>query len=259
MFGADSDAPSVGSSVRVLAGGPRLICFPHAGATAAVFAPLARALTGWRVDAIDPPGHGANRRPLARDFDELVAAYAEAYAAAVDGDAGPVVLLGHSLGGLAAFRLTQLLEADGVPPSALVLSGTSPPDDEPGLGWHEMEQSELVGELARWGSLPPELLADPEFVAYLTSLLRADARVADSCRLSASPLVNTPAYLLAGDADPLAAPASVRRWQSYLRRSEFQVLPGDHMFLLTHLDRTVPVLRSIANRVGSGRSAPAGP
>jgi surfactin synthase thioesterase subunit len=241
----------VGSSGRLRCGPPQLICLPHAGATAAVFAPLARKLTGWRVDAIDPPGHGANRQPPARDFADLVAAYREQYAAVAGSTAGTVVLLGHSLGGLAAFRLTQLLEASGAPPTALVLSGTAPPEASPRLDWHKMAESELVGELARWGSLPPELLENPEFVSYVTSLLREDARVADSCRLSASPPVDTPTYLLAGDADPLAAPASVRRWQSYLGRSEFQVLPGDHMFLFNSLDRTAQVLRSIANRVAA--------
>ena len=79
------------------------------GATADVWTPLTSSLTTtwsgrWR--AVDLPGHGGSA-PLPRySFDALAAAVAAAVAPAVDADE-PVVVLGHSLGGVVALALAS--------------------------------------------------------------------------------------------------------------------------------------------------------
>jgi pimeloyl-ACP methyl ester carboxylesterase len=52
---------------------------------------------GHKVVALDLPGHGGDRTPAS---DVTLAAYADRVARALDGEAGPVVLVGHSMGGI---------------------------------------------------------------------------------------------------------------------------------------------------------------
>lgn len=52
---------------------------------------------GHEVVALDLPGHGSDGTPVS---DVTLAAYAERVAGVLDGQSGPVVLVGHSMGGL---------------------------------------------------------------------------------------------------------------------------------------------------------------
>ena len=61
---------------------------------------------GHRVLALDLPGHGDDATPVARI---TLAAYAECVAAVVRGAAEPVVLVGHSFGGIVISQAAELI------------------------------------------------------------------------------------------------------------------------------------------------------
>src|SRR4051812_19942115 len=87
----------------------RLYCLPHAGGSASAFASLKTAARarGLSVIAAEYPGHGTRlREPLAESVEDL----AEALVGALPPWAPetPPILLGYSMGGLIAFRATQL-------------------------------------------------------------------------------------------------------------------------------------------------------
>ena len=60
---------------------------------------------GHRAIAIDLPSHGADRTPRA---DVTMQRYAESIANAIDSESDPVVLVGHSMGGLAISQAAEL-------------------------------------------------------------------------------------------------------------------------------------------------------
>jgi alpha-beta hydrolase superfamily lysophospholipase len=99
---------------------------------------------GWRVSAYDHRGHGASEgaRGRLRRSDDLLTDLAVLVDAERAGSPGPLVLLGHSMGGLVAARFV----ADAVRPvDALVL--TSPALD-PGLSAFQRLQLRLARTLA---------------------------------------------------------------------------------------------------------------
>jgi alpha-beta hydrolase superfamily lysophospholipase len=120
---------------------------------------------GWRVAAYDQRGHGASDGPrgrLRRD-DDLLTDLATVLGAERAEVPGPLVLLGHSMGGLVAAHFV----ADAVRPvDALVL--TSPALD-PGLnGWQRLQlrlASALAPDLAVGNGLRSAFLShDPAVV-----------------------------------------------------------------------------------------------
>ena len=101
----------VSSALRTLGGGsgPGLLLLVHGlGATADVWAPLTSALEGdWpgRWLAVDLPGHGGSPALPRVSFGALAAAVAEALP--VQEPDEPLVVLGHSLGGVVGLALAS--------------------------------------------------------------------------------------------------------------------------------------------------------
>jgi alpha-beta hydrolase superfamily lysophospholipase len=110
---------------------------------------------GAVVHGVDHLGHGrsAGERVLIGDYEQVVADFHELAARARDRDAGlPVVLIGHSMGGMIAARYAQRYGAEL---SALVLSG-------PVLGrWDTVDALLAVDEIPEAPIDPDTLSRDP--------------------------------------------------------------------------------------------------
>ncbi|QKW37594.1 thioesterase [Actinomadura sp. NAK00032] len=159
----------------------RLIVFHHAGGSSAAYMPLARALPGgWELLLLDLPGRGRGHRasPLT-EMPSLVAATADAV---LEWAGPPVALFGHSLGAIVALETARRLEARGVTPLWVGVSGRPAPEcpvDE-ARPLCELPDRELIGALARFGGIPAELDELPEFRDRFVRLVRADLRALDS-------------------------------------------------------------------------------
>lgn len=111
---------------------------------------------GAVVYGLDHAGHGksAGERALVRDYDDVVADLDQLVdTAAADHDGLPLVLVGHSMGGLIATRYTQL---HGEKLAALVLSG-------PVIGKWDVVDTLLAQDPIPPTPIDPETLSrDPE-------------------------------------------------------------------------------------------------
>ncbi|RSN63564.1 thioesterase [Amycolatopsis sp. WAC 04182] len=213
--------------------GARLVCFPHAGGSAAFFAPWSTKLpTEIDVAAVRYPGR-ADRlaEPPLTSMPVLV----DAIAGALEPDGGkPTVLFGHSLGALVAYEVARELTRRGVPPAQLIVSGRRAPGDEPGGAKHLLSDDDLVGELVRLGGTDPALLASEDARSVFLPAIRADFRLAEKYRRLPGREPSCPLTVVMGDED---ADVDVRRaglWAECTTNETFaaHVLPGGHFYLI---------------------------
>ncbi|WNV87533.1 alpha/beta fold hydrolase [Umezawaea sp. Da 62-37] len=90
-----------------------------------------------------------------------------------------VVLVGHSMGGLSALRLSgELGPALGVPVGVLLLN-TPCPDSTGRIPTMSRSSDTEIADVLAGDGFPPEVLADPELLAEVAAGVRTDAEVAD--------------------------------------------------------------------------------
>nr|BBM95965.1 modular polyketide synthase [Streptomyces sp.] len=211
-------------------GGPRIFCFPTVLATSGPvqYARLAAALPEEHsVSVLSLPGYQDGER-LPADLGAL----AEAAATVVRDLSGraPVVLLGHSSGGLLAQAVAECLEDCGVHPSALVLIDTHVLDD--GL-LDRLGRELLAGMSARSAGATPlddvRLTAMGRYLRLLTGFTPGTVKAPT---------------LLAGAGSPVSGWTDEHRWRaSWPKPHERLELPGDH-FTLTedHAESTASAI-----------------
>lgn len=210
-----------------------LVCFPHAGAGAAAYAPWARLLPpeiGLRV--VQPPGREARlREPAFRDARSFAAALAPAVSALAD---LPVILFGHSVGAITAFELARELRRTGLPPPVhLYVSGRQAP--HVGLAGREtwsLPFDALVAVLRDLGGTPATVLDDPELVAMFLPALRADLEMNECYQYLRDDPLDAPITAFAAAKDQRAAPADVAGWELHTARDfTFAPVDGGHFAL----------------------------
>jgi alpha-beta hydrolase superfamily lysophospholipase len=211
--------------------------------------------------ALDQIGHGqtAGRRGFVTSMDDLVADAAQLTGLAAAGSPGvPLVLAGHSLGGI-----VSAVAAARQPGryAALVLSGAtlSAPGPEPGdLATARDEDLDLaVGDLS----------ADPAYLSRLAAdplVFTGGAAMADSLRrilppawaeLAVSrPALRLPVLILHGGADAVSPPEGARRWAATLPAARLVVFDGARHDLLNET-----VHRAVAATIAGFIRAVAGP
>ena len=209
-----------------------LVCFPYAGAGAAVFREWREHLpTSISPLAIEYPGRGSRlaERPL-RSVAELSASAAEALLPILR---RPYAVFGHSLGARVAYEFTRLLSALGHPPVHLFVSGCRAlhlPPTEPSS--YALPLPELCDRLRRWGGAPEEVLTQPELLALLEPALRADLEAAERHQSTGIADADVPITAFAGTNDSLAPRELVADWSKYTSRYfALRLVPGGHFFL----------------------------
>src|SRR5205823_14110857 len=113
-----------------------------------------------------------------------------------------------------AFELAHWFRHEaGIEPVRLFVSGAEPP--EHGLscgGIHVLPDPDFVARLRELGGTPEAVLANPELLALLLPMLRADFELCDSYRYRPREPLRCPILVFGGERDPLAAPPALAGW-----------------------------------------------
>ncbi|MET7763953.1 alpha/beta fold hydrolase [Streptomyces sp. NPDC005393] len=211
-------------------GRPQLFCLPHAGGSAAGFAPWRRRIAAnARVHLVELPGRGTRwEEPPPDRLATLVADLASRIRAEAD---GPYVLYGHSFGALLAYELAHALRPSLGEPTALVVSGRNGPGvPHPAVPLHGLPKDRLIEQLRELDGVPLTLLDNPDLIDPFLPALRADARLAELYRRGRHPVLSCRIRALAGETDPLADPAGLHRWaEETTADCEVEIIPAGHM------------------------------
>lgn len=197
----------------------RLICFPHAGGGAAVFRDWQRFFSNIEVIAVELPGRGARtaESPI-DDMDSVLSKLGPVIGALGD---RPFAFFGHSLGASLAYRLTDWLSRKGgALPFHLFLSARRPPHVPSRVPHiHELSSKEFKEKLAQFGATPQEVLADKAFFDFLTPMLRADFKLAESQDGQRRPPLPVDVTVFAGTEDTETTPCEMDRWKDLTSQS----------------------------------------
>jgi surfactin synthase thioesterase subunit len=210
-----------------------LVCFHHAGGGSASFHSLRQALADVGADVAlqvaTLPGRESRRaEPRHVDADSCVHALADELEEQLT---RPHVLLGHSMGALLAYSISQQRISRGLrPPEAVIVASCrAPHQPAPAENLQSMDDYRLAVRLARYGGLPTEILDRPDWLAFLMPIVRDDLRIFQSFRPSADPPLPCPLHIFGGRDDLLAPPDTLVAWQTHsLQPHPVRLYHGGH-------------------------------
>ncbi|OLR93051.1 thioesterase II family protein [Actinokineospora bangkokensis] len=188
----------------------RLVCVPHAGAGPSSFARwIAELAPDVEVCIAALPGRESRfTEPPVTDVDVL----ADELTAATAGLGAdlPVALFGHSMGAVLAYEVAHRLPT---PPAHLVASGSLPPqvpDLDPRIA--HLPDAEFLARVRAYGGIPDAVCADPDLLALLLPVLRADFAACEGYRFTERPPLDCPVTALCGSGDRYVDEAALGRW-----------------------------------------------
>lgn len=217
---------------------PILLCLPQAGSGCGQFRSWQQ-LAGEAVTVLGVQLPGREERwldPPPESVDEVTADVAAALPAV------PIVVYGHSLGGLLGYEITRRLGGLGRWPRALVVAACRSPRRWVGAGRDLLnDETEQARLLAASGMNGPGL--DEDLRALAAETLRADARLSMTFRLPAQPKVGCEIYAWGGGADGIVTASQLDEWREYGTDDvHSETFAGGHQFPFEHAGEIVPRL-----------------
>lgn len=210
----------------------RLVCLPYAGGSAAVYRSWASALVpDLEVLSAQLPGRGWRlREPPLRDLPVLAEQLAEAIAEVAD---RPIAIFGHSMGSWIGLEVVRRLELMGRPPVRFFASGRQ----APALGCTQPRMAQLSDEdfiadmQARYGGIPPEILAERELLELLLPSVRADIELLERYEHEPGRPISTPVHAIVGDRDAVVSVDEMQPWADETAGGfRMTVLAGGHFY-----------------------------
>lgn len=221
------------ASPGLVGAGPKLFCFPHAGAGTSVFGgwPALLGASARPVPVLLPGRDGRRREPRLTSVRGL---FADLLRHQGPPPEEPYLLYGHSLGGLIAYSVARALERAGRRGPELVVVGACPPPDARTalVDACELPDDRLFDVLESWGAVEPGTPRGGIWQRTALGVIRDDLRLARELRRAADGPLGTPLLTVAGTDDPVAGPGVMDGWRAWADDFHGQhTVSGDHYFV----------------------------
>lgn len=213
----------------------RLVCFPYAGGGVAAYGQWWRSLPeDIEVIGVQLPGREAriSEAPLP-SIDAMVQATRAVMHTISD---LPFAFFGHSMGSLLAFELTLALEAAGAAaPDRLFVSARRAPDEPEATHSvvHTLPDADFLDAMqSRFQAIPQAVRDEPELLALVLPVLRADMRAVETYAPQPGRRVYCPVRAYGGADDTHPRPSQLAGWQrATMQPISVRLFPGDHFYL----------------------------
>ncbi len=221
--------------------------YPHLGGGRGTYQRLLRTLRRHghcHVPVLPGRDERFGERPL-RSFTSLADdLWRQLHGELEDGHAaGDLVLFGFSMGALLATEMAARLEQRGEGPRGLVVAACPPPHLLPVGSLADLPDDEFTAALAAQGVMPARLLDEPELVAMLLPLWRADCEVVAS-HPRRPVILRCPVLAFGGAEDATVPTADLAVWERVGGPgSAVTVIPGGHGAVLEREDLLLEALR----------------
>jgi surfactin synthase thioesterase subunit len=228
----------------------RLLCFPPAGGGAQGYRSWPKLLPPHLgVVTVELPGHGARRdEPLVSTLPGLLGGgLLDEVRILLD---RPVVVFGHSMGGIVGAEVCRaLLAQDGWRPLLFVAAGCAAPDlpSVPDFDTRLTDKG-ILDFLRDAGGTPADILDNEEYLAMIRPVVRADLTAIAHRELSAQPRLGCPVRSYVGSDDPRVSADRALGWEIE-SDGDFQqcTFPGGHFFVQ---DRVEMMLSRLQRDIG---------
>ena len=190
----------------------QLFCFPYAGGGASIFRPWKNYL-GPEIGAYAIQLPGRESRFTEEPISDLIT-IAKASADAISEICSrPFAIFGHSLGAAIAYEVTAELEARGLKPAQLFISGRQSPNRKPlRAPISHLSDAEFIEQLKSYNTTPREIFENREILELLLPMLKADFSMAENYQHQIGSKVNAPITALASKGDIWLSPESISDW-----------------------------------------------
>jgi surfactin synthase thioesterase subunit len=229
-----------------------LVCFPHAGAGAAVFREWG---SDRELDVLPVRLPGRESRlgePPRRSLSSLAGELADALDPVLDREFS---FYGHSMGAVLAFEVSRLLRSrSGRCPQTLFVAASAPPGAQRGLERvRHLGDEELVAALAGRFGVADAALANRELMQLLLPAMRADLEMLETYRPAPGPPLPCPIVAFYGEEDLHYGREVLAGWQPFTAADfSLEAVPGGHFFVI---DRAGWVTDRLRERLGAAPKA----
>jgi medium-chain acyl-[acyl-carrier-protein] hydrolase len=209
----------------------RLLCFHHAGGSAAMYRKWPELITPEiEPIAVQLPGRADRfNEPAFEHMALLVDALVDVITPLLD---QPLACYGVSMGARVAWSLARALHERAMPMPVQVFLACepAPAHDDAAPPW-ENRPDGLEGYLRDLGGTPPEVLAEPELIRALLPTLRADLTALTTAAAGQGAPLDVPIRAFAGTEDPVAPAGLMAAWRAETSAGfELDPIPGGHFF-----------------------------
>ncbi|NKB51773.1 MAG: alpha/beta fold hydrolase [Rhizobiaceae bacterium] len=232
-----------------------VICIPGAGAGTFAYRSWQRKLPGYcAMHVCQLPGR-ENRidEPVVDSLEDAVDQICSAYLEQKS-DQRPLILFGHSMGGVMAFELARKLQGMDCGPVAIILSASTPP--RPSANKAKLSDEALKQMLVAYDSGNSSVVKNDELFASLAPVLQGDFQLLRGhVVVEESKLTCAEVHLLSGESDPVVSNESVARWKQHFGCSvSQQEFSGGHQFPFQESESDViGLLTDVVRRVVGSR------
>jgi surfactin synthase thioesterase subunit len=210
------------------------VWFPYAGGTsAAVIRQTSGQELGMQTWIGVLPGREERHRESAIDLQSLVREFDEALDSETD---QPLILAGHSFGGLLAYLLAKRRCERGLPPRGLALLAVAPPDRLSLDDWSDSEDHKLIEYLdQKYGAIPAGLRNNHDLLRCFLPVVRHDLRLMESYRHQPTEPLPLDLVICGGTEDQALPASTLADWQRFTQAGfTLKMFSGDHFFPHAH-------------------------